>query len=181
MAKSVALVALLRGVNIGGKRVEMARLRSLLAQMGYEDVRTYVQSGNAVLRCAPKQLRSIATDIEEAIAAEFALSTRVVIRTADELAGAIAADPLLPLMDNPSRHLVCFLSEEPDKKLASTLEEVDYGSDRMSIVGRHMYLWCPDGVSASPFFKIDFDRKLGVVVTNRNWNTVLKLAEMVGS
>jgi uncharacterized protein (DUF1697 family) len=175
------LVVLLRGINVGGnKLVDMARLRGLLTKLGYADVETYLQSGNAVVTAGTASAATTAAQIEQAIAGDLGVECRVVVRTAAGLAAAIAADPLLHLLGNPSRHMVAFLSDPPDAAGVEQLTAEDYGSDELRIVDQHVYLWCPNGITGSPFGKLNFDRILGVAVTMRNWNTVTKLAARTG-
>jgi len=173
------VVALLRGINVGGnKPVNMPRLRQLLTDLGYTDAQTYLQSGNAVFSCAPKVVASAAARLEDAIAVEFGVDCRVIVRTAAELAAAVMADPLVHLLGNPSRHLVGFLAEPPVSDGVELLSKEDFRTDQLRIVGQHLYLWCPNGLTGSPFGKLNFDRILGTAVTMRNWNTVSKLAAM---
>jgi uncharacterized protein (DUF1697 family) len=173
------MVALLRGINVGGnKRVEMARLRALIAGLGYHDVRTYLQSGNAVFSCPPRSAAGAAAKMEDAIEGEFGFSCRVLTRTASELVAGMAADPLLHLLGDPSRHFVGFLSDPPSPGGVAGLAEQDFGLDQVRVIGQHAYLWCPQGISRSPFAKLNLDRVLGVAVTLRNWNTVVKLADL---
>jgi uncharacterized protein (DUF1697 family) len=178
------VVALLRGINVGGaKKVEMARLRALIESLGHENVRTLLNSGNAVFTCHGPA-GQVAGALEDAIEAEFGFTSRVVVRTGTELAKAMNTDPLLDepslsVLDNGSRHFVGFMAEKPRAAAVKELTARDFGDDLLRIVGPHLYLWCPQGLSASAFFKLDFDRELGVAVTSRNWNTVTKLAELV--
>ncbi len=175
------LVVLLRGINVGGnKLVDMARLRGMLSGLGYTEVETLLQSGNAVVTAAPRQVAQAATQIEDAIAAEFGVECRVIVRTATELAAAMAADPLLPVADNPSRHFVGFLSDPPDKAGVTQVTDGDYGIDLVRVVKQHVYLWCPNGITGSPLGKLNLDRILNTAVTMRNWNTVTKLAARAG-
>lgn len=175
------LVALLRGINVGrAKRVSMAELRTLLADLGYTNISTYLQSGNAVLACSPAAARTAASDIEEGVSRELGVSAKVVIRTAGEFAAAVARAPLLDLMSDPARYLVGFLDGDPDPEGVRTLTASDVAPDQIRVIGRDIYLWCPDGVLASPFSKTPWDRVLGVSVTMRNWNTVTRLVDLAG-
>jgi uncharacterized protein (DUF1697 family) len=175
------VVALLRGINVGGnKLVDMARLRLVLSDLGHADVRTYLQSGNAVFSCQPQAVAGAASQLENAIAGEFGFDCRVIVRTAAELTAAMSADPLLHLLGNPSRHLIGFLSESPRPEGVKELTSQDFGVDQLGIIDQHLYLWCPNGITGSPFGKLNFDRILGVAVTMRNWNTVTKLAALAG-
>jgi uncharacterized protein (DUF1697 family) len=175
------LIALLRGINVGGnKPIPMARLRGVLSDLGYTDVRTYLQSGNAVFT-APARPADVAAGIENAITGEFGVECRVIIRTVPQLTAVMAADPLLDFLGNPSRHFVAFLDGPPRRDGVKRLTDEDHGEDQLRIVDDHVYLWCPKGISSSRFARVNFDRILGAAVTMRNWNTVTKLAELAGS
>lgn len=173
------MVALLRGINVGGnKLVDMGRLRGLMTGLGYTEVRTYLQSGNAVFSSEPAAARQAGPTIEDAIEGEFGFECRVITRTAAELEEAMAADPLLHLLGDPARHFVGFLSDLPRPDAIDSVAEADYGADQVRVLDRHAYLWCPEGISRSPLGKLNFDRILGVAVTMRNWNTVTRLAAL---
>jgi uncharacterized protein (DUF1697 family) len=164
-------IALLRGVNVGGnKRVEMARLRALLEELGYRDVRTYVNSGNVVFsgpRRSEKQL-------EAAIAKAFGFEVPVVLRSRDELAAVVQANPLRDIATDPAKHLVIFCGAE-----ASTdLDPADFAPDTFRIIGREVYLWAQDGISKSELAKVLATKSLGDKSTARNWRTVEKLLEL---
>lgn len=179
------LLALIRGINVGpSKRVAMADLRDLLAELGYSDVRTHLQSGNAVFSTGAKP-SAVAVDIEEALADKVGVRASVVVRTGRQLAAAMAADPLADIADNGSRHFLGFLSAAPDPAKVAGLPELgdaaDTAPDAVRLVGDHLYLWCPNGILKATFSRVDWDRKLGVVVTMRNWNTATKLAELAGA
>jgi uncharacterized protein (DUF1697 family) len=137
-----------------------------------------LNSGNAVFTCHGRPAE-VAGALEDAIEAEFGFASRVVVRTRAELAKAMRADPLLDVMANPSKHFVGFMAEKPRAAAVKALTTRDFGDDLLRVVGPHLYLWCPEGLSGSAFFKLDFDRELGVAVTMRNWNTVTKLAAML--
>lgn len=174
------MLALFRGINVGrAKPVDMTRLRAVLAALGYDDIATYLRSGNAVFSCSERAAKTAASDIEEAVANEFGFESRVVTRTARELDDAIKRDPLTDMATDGSRHFVGFLSAAPSPKLSAKLIGGDFGPNRIAITGRHAYLWCPEGLMASPFGKMNMDRELGVVYTARNWNTVGKLSELL--
>jgi uncharacterized protein (DUF1697 family) len=168
-------IALLRAVNLGShKRVAMAQLRELLAALGYGDVRTYLQSGNVVLT-SPASPERLERELEQQIAGELGLETRVLVRTRDELADVIERDPLAGVADNPRRYQVSFLSAEPDAEVVRELGGVDVAPERFVVSGREIYTWHPDGIQRSKLNKVLSDRRLGVIATARNWNTVTKL------
>jgi uncharacterized protein (DUF1697 family) len=168
-------IALLPAVNLGShKRVAMGQLRELLAGLGYGDVRTYLQSGNVVLT-SPASPERLERELEQQIAGELGLETRVLVRTRDELADVIERDPLAGVADDPKRYQVSFLSAEPDAEVVRELGGVDVAPERFVVSGREIYTWHPDGIQRSKLNKVLSDRRLGVIATARNWNTVTKL------
>jgi uncharacterized protein (DUF1697 family) len=176
-------VALLKGVNVGrNKRIAMSDLRALLVGLGYGDVATYLASGNLLFTDPEKRpVTSLAADIEERIAVELGMVVPVIMRTADELAAAVARNPLGAEPKNPSRFLVGFLSATPDPAAARSVERDLRASaeegDGIWLAGAEAYLWCPGGFSMLEN-RTAIEKQLGVVVTTRNWNTVTKLERL---
>lgn len=175
---AVTLVVLLRGINVGGhRRVPMADLRALLARLGFEDVRTHLQSGNVVLSSAVSPAK-VKTAIERGLEQELGVEVEVFVRTRDELADVIARDPLGDVADDPSRYLVSFLSAEPDPTGVREAAAVDVEPECFVAAGREVYAWHPEGVHASKLARVLSERRLGVTATARNWKTVTKLLEL---
>ena len=178
-------VALLKGINVGrAKRIAMADLRAMLSHLGYQDVVTHLQSGNAAFTTSGSAA-DVGTAVESGLSAQLGLDVRVVVRTHAQLATAIAADPYGGIADDPAKHLLGFFASTPAKAKLAAFEElvaaknVDPAIGGLhEIVGAHCYLWCPQGALKSLFGTVDWDRKLGVTVTMRNWSTALKLLEM---
>jgi uncharacterized protein (DUF1697 family) len=172
-------VLLLRGINLGGRnRVAMAALRDLLADAGFADVRTYLQSGNVVLssEASPEQL---AYECQERIAERFGLNVDVVARTGDELAQVVRRNPLAKVAKEPKRYQVTFCVDEPDSELAERLGALSANGEQAVVIGREVYAWYPDGVGRSRLASELAGRNLGVVATARNWSTVMALLSMV--
>ncbi|HEY8743242.1 MAG TPA: DUF1697 domain-containing protein [Chloroflexota bacterium] len=173
------LVALLRGVNVGpGNRIAMAALRGLLSDLGYTDVATLLNSGNAVFTVAQAP-DLVAMDIEAALMRTLGVKSAVVVRTAEELSAVVACAPLLDVMTDPAKFLVGFLSGDPIPAGATAVAALDVAPDQVRLTGRELYLWCPAGVLASPLSQVPWDKSLGVDVTMRNWNTVTRLLTLV--
>jgi uncharacterized protein (DUF1697 family) len=171
-------IALLRGINIGpNKRIAMPRLRELLAANGYEDVKTYVASGNVVLS-GKAASRTLEKKLEQLIADEFGFDVDVVVRTRDELAAVIERDPLGDVADNPKRYQVSFLRDELRPEVVAELEELRQEPERIVVSGREIYAWHPEGIARSELWNRLAGKRLGVTATARNWNTVLKLLEL---
>lgn len=173
------LLALLRGINLGShNRVGMAELRGLVAGLGYQSVRTHLQSGN-VLFDSDDDAASAARCIEDGIAAHFALRVPVVIRDHDELAAVVAGSPLRDGEFDPARFIVTFLSREPDPRGLDGLDAGGFEPDRYWPAGRQIYSLHPEGVSKAKLDYRTWERRLGVVGTARNWKTVTRLLELM--
>jgi uncharacterized protein (DUF1697 family) len=174
------LIALLRAVNLGPtNRVKMADLRSVLEREGYEDVRTLLQSGNVVLSSAKKP-ETVAREMERLIADELGVVTDVIVRTRDELADAIARNPIAEADEQPKRCQVSFLAGEPDPAAVERVAAIDVAPERFEVSGREAYAWHPDGLQRSKLARA-LGEGLGVTATARNWNTVTKLLELADS
>lgn len=175
-------VALLRGINVGrAKRVAMADLRALVADLGYGDVRTLLNSGNVVFTSAEDAPKA-AQRIEEAMPGRLGVSARVTVLTAAELAAVVDGNPLLEIADDPSRFLVAFLADPADRSRLVALTEQSWAPESLALGDRVAYLWCPQGVLASRLSEA-VGGALGDAVTSRNWRSVtrlLALAEKTG-
>jgi uncharacterized protein (DUF1697 family) len=173
---STRYVALLRAINLGAtRRVSMPRLREVLTERGYDEVRTHLGSGNVLLDSDLPETQ-LAAELAAVIQEEFALDVPVVLRTADEMAEVVAADPLGHLAADPSRYSVTFFPEAPDPDRVAAAPKAEGGE--YVLRGRELYLWLPDGFQNSGVGGVKWDRVLGVAGTNRNWNTVTKLVEL---
>jgi uncharacterized protein (DUF1697 family) len=152
----------------------MADLRALLEGLGHGDVRTLLQSGNAVLTTdAPPE--RVGPEIEQAIDAQLGLDVKVVMRTRDELAAVVERDPLGAVATDPTRYRLSFMSEEPERDTIRGLAALDIAPERFAHHGREIYSWHPDGFQGSELLKVMTERRLGVTATARNWKTVTKL------
>jgi uncharacterized protein (DUF1697 family) len=156
------------------RRLDMKALAALLEDLGYEDSRTFLQSGNAVLT-SPRSASQVKRELERAIAAELGLETEVFMRTKAQLAKVVAADPLGKVVKNPSWYQVSFLASKLTAKAARELEKADVAPEQVAVVGREIYAWYPSGMQRSGLTQLLTERKLGVGATARNWNTVTKL------
>ena len=168
-------IALLRGVNLGrNRRLDMAALRSVLERLGYENARTFLQSGNIVLTSgkAPERVKA---ELEKQIAAQLQLETEVFMRTRDEIAAVLELDPLGDVVDNPSWYQVSFLAATPPAGVLRELATADFAPEQVVVRGREIYAWHPEGLQRSPLAKMLTAERLGVSATARNWNTVTKL------
>jgi uncharacterized protein (DUF1697 family) len=170
------LVALLRGINVGGKNtVPMTALRTELAEFGLEDIVTYIQSGNVIFRTPARSKDDIAAGIEQRIAKAYGVSVAVILRTPAELTGIVKNNPFLNGKADLSKLHVVFLDRPPAAGAVAKLDPERSPPDEFSARAREIYLHLPNG-SARTKLTIDyFERRLGVRATARNWNTLLKL------
>ena len=170
--------AFLRGINVGGRnKVPMADLRTLLTGLGYGDLATHLQSGNAIFS-SQAPAAELELEIAESVAARFGVSCAVMVRTGAELAAAVRDSPLGGEPENPSRYFVAFLSEEPAVRKLDALDGVSFDPDALWVRGREAYLWCPAGAAETKLTNAALERRLGVAATARNWNTATRLADM---
>ena len=168
-------VALLRAVNLGPRnRVPMAELRALLEVEGFEDVRTYIASGNVLFRAGGGRA-ALARRLEELIAARFGVETPVVLRSFDELQAVASGHPF---GDETAQTHVTFLAAQPSAKAVAGLQALELGDDTVALVGADVYARLPNGVQGARASAAVLERQLGVPGTTRNWRTVTKLAEL---
>jgi uncharacterized protein (DUF1697 family) len=171
-------VAMLRGVNVGGRRrVPMAELRGLLDEAGYADVRTYVQSGNIVLG-SPDAAAAVQRRLRELISARFGFDVPVIVRSRAQLARVVGADPIEGGAADPKHYVVTFLAEKPPAEAVKRLRELAVESERLATAGREIYTWHPDGQARSKMAAQLTAKGFGANATARNWTTVTTLLEM---
>lgn len=173
-------IALIRGINVGSTRsLPMELLREMCESVGMRDARTYIQSGNVVFEAAKKDLAKSAEKLEAAIEAARGFRPSVVVRTRDELAAAIEANPFADRANrDPSKLLIMFLKEKAAAGAAKTLEGVKRDKEQISLIGRELFIDFPDGIGRSKLALAAVEKALGVPATGRNWSTLLKLLAM---
>jgi uncharacterized protein (DUF1697 family) len=172
------LIALLRAVNVGGRKLPMAELRTLCAELGWRDVETYIQSGNVVFRAEGKAVE-IETRLEEAIRDRFEMSVPVMVRTASQWAGYVAANPFPKAAeDEPNRLQLLISKEAPEKDAAEKLMDRAQAGEAVEAAGGALWFHFPAGVGTSKLVPALIDKAAGSPSTSRNWRTVLKLQEM---
>ena len=174
-------IALLRGINVGGKRkVLMADLRQLLEEIGFTDVKTYIQSGNVIFSQKEEQSNlEIAKAIEKVIADNYDFAVPVVVRTRQEWEKAINESPYYQAdMEDISQLHLTFLKEKPTKENQEKTESFDYPPDKFTIKNTEIYILCLGKYHKTKLSYTFFEKKLKVSTTTRNWKTVLKLLEL---
>lgn len=173
-----AVIALLRGINVGkSRRMAMPRLRELLEARGYDDVQTYLQSGNVVVRTA-QGAPTVTADIARAIHDEWGFDVPVITRTRAQLERVVALDPLGRAGDDPKRHQVTFFDEQLPTAPFRDLDESAWGDAEFAVDGRELYTWTPAGVHSDTMLRTLARAHRGMDGTARNWRTVLALVDM---
>lgn len=178
MAATTTYIALLRAVNLGGRRVAMAPLRDCLCALGLTDVRTYLQSGNAVFASAATAPERIASRVEDALSDRFGIEVPTVVLTATELAHVVAANPYPEFTATPTKLVTLFLSAPVPPDVANAFSLADLPED--GVIGdRVVYLHYPDGQGRSKLTPQVLQRRLGGIWgTARNWRTVQALHDL---
>lgn len=174
---STSSIALLRGINVGrAKRVAMADLRQLMEDLGYTNVRTLLNSGNAVFDAPARKRAAAAKAIEEALVLKLGVVSKVMVMSCAELDAVIEGNPLVAQSTDHAR-LITFLCPASECERVATLAERDWSPGALAIGTRAAYVWCPEGVLESAAAAA-IGKALGDVATARNWNTLLKLQAM---
>ncbi len=170
---------LLRGVNVGTKNsLPMADLRAMLEALGCTDVRTYVQSGNAAFTTTLDTV-ALTAAIESALARYMGRPISTTLRTHEQLASIVQANPFADVATKPANLCVTCLSHEPTAGELAPLLAADFGPDRFRVAGPEIYSWHPNGQGKSPLAAALAKLRVRGTVTTRNWNTVTKLLEML--
>lgn len=176
----IRYVALLRGINVGGKnKISMADLKTMLTDLGHSDVGTLLNSGNAVFGGPRRDTGELAAVLDAEIARRFRLDVKTVVRTADEMRAVVEADPFVGVATDPAKYVVMFLSGTPDRAALDAIDPNAYAPEEFRYVGREFYVWCPNSLRDARLPVALAHKRLGVVATARNWNTVTKLLTMM--
>lgn len=176
-----ACVSLFRGINVGGNNiVPMKELKSLHESLGFRDVVTYIQSGNVVFTSHETDPAQITRQIEESFAQKFGFRSQVIVRTLAELEEAITNNPFQNQPEKETnRVLALFLTTRPESSALEDLKKSYNGPEAMYLIGQELFVYYPDGQGRSKLTLPLIEKKLKTTGTGRNWNTVLKLREMM--
>ena len=173
------LIALLRAVNVGGRKLPMAELRGLCADLGWGDVETYIQSGNVVFS-APAGPEPLEAELEAALRNRFAFEVPVMVRDVGQWSAYEAANPFPEAARDEPNRLLLFVTKRPlAPDAAGKLMERAQGGEFVKSAGGALWFHFPEGVGASRITPAWIDKACGSPATGRNWRTVLKLGEMV--
>lgn len=178
MVSQQTCIALLRGINVGGRHsLPMKDLKLALERAGCGDVRTYIQSGNAVFRCKASLSAQLEKRLAEAIAKTHGFEPHVLVLTCAELARAAADNPFPEAGADPRSLHLFFLAAPPARADLKAIDALRTKLERVALKGRVFYLHAPEGFGTSKL-AARAERLLGVEATARNWRTVMALLEM---
>lgn len=167
-------ISILRGINLGSRNsIKMDALKLLLAEMGFQSVQTYIQSGNCVYQSVETDSNTLNELIKNGIQTQFGFDIPVITLTLEELQEIISKNPFLD-KDEKSLH-VTFLSEVPKVDVVDRLNQLSYLPDEFAVNENAVYLHCPDGYGNTKLSNKFLETKLKVTATTRNWKTTNEL------
>lgn len=172
-------IALLRGINVGGKVLKMADLKDAVAKLGFGNVQTYLQSGNMVFKAAKAGNDELAKRISDAIRDHKSMDVTVMVRDSTAWGRIVSSNPYPQAREFPKTVHTFILDALPDAARLETLKAKEAGREEWQVVDGTLYLHTPDGFGKSVLGGI-VERVLKVPMTARNWNTVLALEELAG-
>ncbi len=174
-------ISILRGINVGGhKKILMADLKNLYAQLGFTNVISYIQSGNVVFDSNITDVNQIITSIEKAITTRYGFDVPVIIRTHAEIKNACDNTPFgeIDLKADGSKYFLTLISDLPTKENIEILMNYVNQPERLQIEGKNIYIFYPNGAGRTKLTNGLIENKLKVKATSRNWKTVVKLIEL---
>jgi len=166
----------------GHNSIKMTDLVSLYHNLGFTDAKTFIQSGNVIFsNKSDKTESSISATIEKEIRDKFNYTVPVMIRTTRELSALFSVNPfLVEIKFDPAKMAVIFLHEEPSADQIKKIKDIDYPPDKFKIIGREIFIFCPNGFGRTKLYTNFFEKKMGVIGTARNWKTITTLLAMAG-
>jgi uncharacterized protein (DUF1697 family) len=169
-------IALLKGINVGGqKKVPMADLRNLLTTAGFQNVQTYIQSGNVIFHSS-KNASELEAKIQNVISAQFGFDVSVIVKTNDELQRIFDNTPFSK--EKKEKSYFILLNKIPEPNLVEGVERITYENEEIVIKKDCLYFYCPTGYGQAKFNMNTYERKLKIVGTARNYNTMVKLLSL---
>lgn len=173
-------VVFLRGINVGGARkMKMSDLNDLCISLGLKNILTYIQSGNIILE-SNKIQDVLEREIELKISEQFGFEVVIISRKQQEYERLITANPYCNAQDfDISKCYVCILKQIPIDFKLQELENGVISEDKFTVMDQNIYIYYKDSYSNSKLNNNFFENKLKIKATTRNWNTILKMKEML--
>jgi uncharacterized protein (DUF1697 family) len=176
-------IALLRGVNVGGnKKIAMADLKAMVEALGFTDVKTLLQSGNVAFEVGDRNDADLETLLDAEAEKRLGLTTRFIARDPKAWRAIIDANPMPDeALREPSRFLVNVARETVTPEMLAAIRAVATPGEKVEAVDRQVYIYFGDGIADSKAAVVFGKKSLGLTATGRNWNTVMKIAELIGA
>jgi len=173
-------IALLRGINVSGqKKIKMSELKSLFEDIGFQDVETYIQSGNVIFSSKENIKLKLESKIAKAIKKQWGFYVQIFVLDTGDIDYVLKANPFIKKEKGIERMYVTFLSDKPSKENIQKLTSTDYSPEEYQIDNNLVYLFLPNGAGKSKLSNNFFENKLKLVGTTRNWKTIRTLSERV--
>lgn len=173
---------MLRGINVSGqKMIKMEALRDMYANLGFEAISTYIQSGNVIFKSESSEIYTLEERISQGVHDTFGFDVPVMVRTQAYFEDIVTQNPFQEKGYDSAHWHVTFLSDTPDDILLDKITAGDYGNDEFILHNQALYLYCPNGYGNTKLTNTFFEKKLKVSATTRNWKTVLKLLEIANT
>lgn len=170
---------MLKGINVGGhKIIKMDALRGAFADMGFKNVRTYIQSGNVIFETG-EPANGLSAKIQKMILKEFGFEVEVVTKNAKEMGEIVKRNPLAKAAADEKQLYVTFLADDPPRDAVKLLQPLAANGEKFHIVGRAIYASYPKGYGTTKLSNPAIEKKLGCQATTRNWNTTKTILEMM--
>ena len=173
-------ISILRGINVGShNKIQMTDLKKLYEDLKLKHVITYIQSGNVIFTASKENDEKLARKIEDSIYSKYSIDVPVIIRSEEEMKKIVASNAMLQdATVNKEKLHVTFLATLPDKTKVESIKHLDYSPDKFIIMGKEIFLYCPNGYGITKLSNNFFENKLKVKATTRNWKTVNKLVDI---
>ena len=178
--KMNSYIALLRGINVSGQKlIKMADLRKHLAELPFESIQTYIQSGNIVFQSEIDSKSELENLIHNKIKEKYGFEVPTLVKAPNDFIKALEKNPFkAEESEDPKRLYLTFLSKPPDKDKMTALRDFDYSPEKYVIDGDLVFFFSPHGYGKAKMNNNFFEQKLKVSATTRNWKTVHILLEM---
>lgn len=172
-------IALLRGINVSGqKKIKMADLKQHFEELNFQNVITYIQSGNIIFQTKIKDINKLEKSISNKINEHYGFDVEVIIKTISELEYIINNNPFIKQKKDPNKIYLTFLHSFPKMENINKLKETNYSPEEYSIDNKNIFFFAPNGYGKAKMNNNFFEKKLKLIATTRNWKTVNKLYDL---
>jgi uncharacterized protein (DUF1697 family) len=171
-------IVFLRGINVSGQKlIKMVELRELLKINGFQNLKTYIQSGNLVFDYEGSK-SEIESKIQKLIKESYGFEVPMIVLNKEEMENIFSQNPFNMSETDMKRFCVVFLKSKPDQNLVKEIEGISFDGEELSVIDDKIFLHCPNGFGRTKLNNNFFEKKLKTEATTRNWNTCLKVKEL---